>query len=111
MSNFKQILSYLSWIVCSFILAFIYTRIILGPRPSIGISKYFEWFYILGMIRIVSIIGSIIALLYILIDVFHLKKKLKNNSKNTIIRFLIMLIITLFVACTHYFLEKVIDVI
>ncbi|WP_308993833.1 hypothetical protein QLS71_010170 [Mariniflexile litorale] len=113
MNILKQILIYLIWTFISLLSAFGYMRIILGPKPkpSTGFMKMFDWTYGVAMLHVGSIIGSIIALLYIIIDVFYLKKRLKNNSKRMMIRFIIILIITLIVGTTHYIFEKVIDII
>ena len=113
MKILKQILNYLVWLLIAFIAAFIYTRIILGtkPEPSIGFLKLFDWTYNVALFQISLIIGCTIGLLYIFFDVFYLNRKLKGNKKSTFIRFLALLIITVFVGTTHYILEKVIDVI
>ncbi|WP_445711974.1 hypothetical protein [Flavobacterium sp.] len=109
----KQIGTYLIWIVLSLFMAFGYMRIILGPKPkpSTGLMIMFDWVYGVAILHVGAIIGSIIALLYILIDIFYLKKKLKNNSKRTIIRLFIVTVITFIVGITHYICEKVIDII
>ena len=109
-----QILYYLFWIVISFVCAFTYISILIGfnPDASNGILAFLELLiYNLIIVQVMPIIGSIIALLFILIDVFYLKKKLKSNSKKIGLRFLTILIITVIVAIIHYLLEKIIDVI
>ena len=110
----KQILAYLFWIAISFIAAFGYIRIILGPEPGPE-SGFLAFLFLLIrnviIVRLVPIIGSIIALLYILTDVFYLKKRLKKNLKSIIIRFLTIIVITIIVGIIHYFLEKVINII
>jgi hypothetical protein len=113
MTILKQILTYLIWISVSFLSAFGYMRIILGPKPkpSTNWMRMFDGIHDYVMVYIGIIIGAIIALLYILIDIFYLKKKLKNNPKRTIIRFLIIIIIASIVGTTHYIFEKVIDII
>jgi len=68
-------------------------------------------FYDIGMIQVGLWVGSAIAICFVLLDVFYLRKKLKNNPKKTIIRLAALLIITVLVALVHYILEKVIDVI
>ncbi|PHR72857.1 MAG: hypothetical protein COA67_03915 [Lutibacter sp.] len=114
MTILKQFLAYLFWIGVSFIAAFGYIRIILGPEPGTK-SGFLAFLYLLIrnaiIVELVPIIGSIIAVLYILTDVFYLKKKLKNNLKGIIIRFISIIVITLAVGVIHYLLEKVIDVI
>lgn len=109
----KQILAYLFWVLISYICAFGYLLVIFGTRPksSTFFKKVYDFLFLLALEQIVLIIGLIIALLFILIDVFHLKRKLKNNSKRIIFRFLVIIIITLVVCATHYILEKVVDVI
>ena len=113
MSILKRILSYFIWTLIAFLCAFGYMRIILGakPKPSTGIMILFDWVYGYALVYVGSIIGSIIAFLYIIIDVFYLNKKLKSRANSTIIRLLIVIIITVIVGTTHYLLEKVIDVI
>jgi hypothetical protein len=109
-----QILYYLFWIAISFAFAFIYISILIGFKPDSpnGILAFFELLiYNLIIVQVMPIMGSIIALLFILTDIFYLKKKLKNNSKKIGFRFLTVLIISVIVAIIHYLLEKVIDVI
>jgi len=114
MNVLKQILVYLIWVSISFLSAFGYVLLIVGSKPNssnstidaIGLIIYYVAIY-----RLVPIIGAIIAVLYILTDVFYLKSKLKNNPKRIIIRFLVIIFITLAVGIIHYILEKAIDVI
>ncbi len=88
-------------------------RIILGakPEPSTGFMMLFELIYEYAFVYIGVIIGSIIASLYILIDVFYLNKRLENIAHSVIIRFLIMISISIMMGAIHYLLEKVVDVI
>lgn len=114
MKILKQILNYVMWTLIALLSAFGYTRIILGPipEPTTGFFDFiFYIIYMVGLPRLVLIIGGIIALLYILTDIFYLRKKLKHNSKRIIIRFLVILMITIVVGIIHYMLEKVIDII
>ena len=105
MNTLKQILSYFIWTLIALLAGFVYTRIILGPMPESPTGFFDVIFYIIYMVafhQVGLIIGSIVALLYIITDIFYLGKKLKNNSKKIIIRFLIILLITLLVGTTHY---------
>lgn len=88
-------------------------RIILGANTvsKEGIGYLWYLFYNWGLVHIGLLIGFVIAFLFILFDVLYLKKKLENIQKPTMIRFGILLIITIIVAFIHYLLEKVIDVI
>jgi hypothetical protein len=110
----KQILSYCIWVLIAFISAFAYTRLILGPKPDES-ANFFMFIYSLiynfGFIRIGLIIGSIISILYILLDVFYLKKRLIKTKYATLIRLLILMGITVVLGLIHYILEKVLDVI
>ena len=113
MKVIKQILAYLGWTVLALLLGITYMRVVLGQadEPSTGFLHIFDIIYDIALVYVGLIIGSIIALLFILIDAFYLKKKLKNSTKSTSIRFFMLLMITIVVGITHYVLEKVIDVI
>ncbi|WP_103070128.1 hypothetical protein [Aquimarina sediminis] len=113
MKTLKQILTYLVWTAVSLILGIVYMRIVLGSNnaSSEGLWFLLHVFYNFGLLYIGAIIGGVTALLFILLDVFYLKKKLKNNIQATIIRFMFLIGITMVVAIIHYVLEKVIDVI
>ena len=108
-----RMLPYLLWILVAFLFAFGYMRIILGAQPasSTGFMKMFDWVYGYAFVSVGAIIASIIALLFILIDVFYLNKKLKNTTHPTIIRWLIIMTISIIVGASHYILEKVVDLI
>jgi hypothetical protein len=113
MNLLKQIIGYAIWIMVSLLLGFCHMYIVLGPRgePSTGLLHLIDVFYTFGLFHVGIRIGLIIALLFVLLDVFYLKKKLENNIKSTGIRFMILLVITGIVATIHYILEKVIDII
>jgi len=113
MKFLKQSLVYLIWVILALLLGIGYMWILLGPKGEVstGFMHIFDLIYDLALVSIGLIAGSVIAFLFILIDIFYLKKKLKDNTKSTRIRFLILLIITVIVGVTHYVLEKVIDVI
>jgi hypothetical protein len=107
MSTFKRILVYFIWSLIAFLSAFVYVRIILGPKPesSSTFMVMFGWLYEYAFIYIGLIIGSIIALLFILIDLFYLKNKFKIGISSLFIRFFIIIFITVFVGSIHYILE------
>uniref|UniRef100_UPI00404B3366 hypothetical protein n=1 Tax=Gelidibacter sp. TaxID=2018083 RepID=UPI00404B3366 len=113
MVTFKRLLGYIIWVVAAFLLAFIYVRIILGAKPvsSSFLMQMFGWFYEFAFLRLGLIIGSIVSLLFILIDVFYLKRKLAFVVNSTLIRLFALAFITLIIGIIHYVLEKVIDVI
>lgn len=109
----KYLLKYLVWIIISLLLGIVYMRLILGPNdvPENGLWYILHLFFEIGMIQVGLWVGAAIAICFVLLDVFYLRKKLKNNPKKTVIRIAVLLVITLFVAMVHYVLEKVIDVI
>ncbi len=112
MKTLKQILAYLIWIVVSLLLGIGYMRILLGPRGNFkGFWRLLDLFYDIGLICIGGIAGLVISFLFILVDLFYLKKKLKTSVRATLTRFLILIGITVVVAGIHYILEKVIDII
>ncbi len=114
MKILKQLLGYLIWIALALLSGIGHMRIVLGPSnesPTGFLQVFGNIIHGYALVHIGLRIGSIIALLYILTDVFYLKKKLKNNIKSTIIRFFLLLIIAVAVGVTHYILEKIVDVI
>ncbi|WP_233861342.1 hypothetical protein [Tenacibaculum piscium] len=109
-----QIRDYFFWVILSLLSGIGYMRIVLGAKPkssSIGILNVFDWIYDVVLFHVGLSIGSIIALLYVILDVFYLKKKFKNKVKLTRIRFLFFSIIVIIVGVIHHVLEKIIDVI
>ncbi|MEW7280356.1 hypothetical protein ABW636_17330 [Aquimarina sp. 2201CG1-2-11] len=114
MKTLKQILTYLIWTAIALLLGIGYMRILLGANdaPKEGLWYLFHIFYNYGLIHLGLRIGGIIAILFIILDTFYLKKKLINNKiKSTLTRLLSLLVITILVGGIHYILEKVIDII
>ncbi|MDH7447575.1 hypothetical protein [Aquimarina sp. 2201CG14-23] len=113
MKALKQILVYLIWTITALLLGIGYMRIVLGPNKASteGLWYLLHIFFDLGLFYVGLVIGVVIAFLFILLDVFYLKKKLKNSIKSNVIRFGFLLVITVFVAVIHYVLEKVVDII
>ena len=111
MKILKQILSYVLWIMLSFIFSFIYMRIVLGAKKNTGLSVYFNWVYDLALFQFGAILGGIIVFLFVLIDIGYLKNMLKNHSGKNVIRFLVLVGIALVVVVSHYLCEKVFDII
>lgn len=90
-------------------------RIVLGKIPDEesynGFGFFLNLFYSYGIIYVGSIIGTIIALLFIITDVFILKNRLDNNLKSLVIRIVVLFGIAFFVGIIHYLFEKVLDII
>lgn len=109
----KRILNYLGWFIVAILLGFLHMRIVLGAPPKSDDEKFsftsmiYEW----ALVQVGSTVGLIITLIFILLDVFYLNNKLKDNSKATLFRLVIISLIAVIVGGTHYILEKVIDVI
>ena len=113
MRTLKYIINYAFWIAMSLVFGIGYLRIVLGANNTSddGIGYLFNMFYYWGLFHVGMIVGLVIAVLFIFLDVFYLRKKLKNNFQSTIKRFLSLMVIAILVGITHYILEKVIDVI
>jgi len=109
----KYILAYLFWTLLSLFIGIGYMRLVLGANTvsEEGLGYLLHLFYDIGMIQVGLWVGSAIALCFVLLDIFYLRKKLKSNPKRTVIRLAVLLMITVLVAIVHYLLEKVIDVI
>ena len=89
-------------------------RIVLGPKPGEPtdvLTFFYSLFYSFAFIRASLILGIIYALLYILIDVFYLHKKLKNNTYAIIIRFVLVISIAFLIGATIYILKNVFNII
>ncbi|MBJ2175871.1 hypothetical protein JBL43_16575 [Aureibaculum sp. A20] len=113
MTIFKRILNYLIWTIVCLLAGFTHMRIVLGPKPppSKGIMKMFDWVYATALIQVGAIVGGIIAVLYILFDIFYLRKKLMQSKNKVLKRLLVIIVIAITVGSTHYILEKVVNVI
>ncbi|WP_343911847.1 hypothetical protein [Aquimarina litoralis] len=113
MKIFKQIIAYIFWTIISIMLGICYMRILVGPfkitKEGIGYILYI--FYNLELFYVGLAVGIVIALFFILFDVFYLKKKLQNNKNAMLVRVVLLFFIAAIVAGTHFLLEKVIDVI
>lgn len=113
MKLLKQIFIYVTWIIIAQFLSAIYVLSLLGlPQNEFtGVLHLIDIFLNLGAFYLSLIIGSIIAVLFLLLDVFYLKKKLNNDFKSMVSRIAILLGITIIVGVVHYVLEKQIDII
>ncbi|WGH75177.1 hypothetical protein P8625_14040 [Tenacibaculum tangerinum] len=103
MKKLKQIAIYTLWTIVSIVLGIMYMRIVLGANniPKEGLGYLAHMFYNWGLFHVGLIIGLVITLLFILLDVFCLKKKLKNNGKLISIQFGALMIVTAFVIVVH----------
>lgn len=109
----KQLTKYSLWCIVSIFIAISYLTLIIKPYElaTEGIDFLLFVFYGHGIIFVGSIIGLVIAFLFVILDVFYLRKKLVNKKNSMLIRFSVLLVISVFVAVLHYLLEKVIDMI
>jgi len=109
----NRVLSYVGWALLCYLFAFGYVRLIFGALPEASSSWFMGLLTIIYkqvLIRFWILIGSIITILFVLIDAVYLRKKLKNHANAVIIQFFVLLGVVAIVACIHYFLEKTIDV-
>ena len=106
-------LSYIPWTIVSLLSGIAYMHLLLGPNPvpAKGLWIPVRMFMNMGMLRVGLILGSVLALAFILADVFYLKQKLGHGLQATALRVLCFIGIGVCVATVHYVLEKVIDVI
>ncbi|MEO9894682.1 hypothetical protein [Aurantibacter sp.] len=113
MKILKQILVYLIWIVVAILLGICHMYFVLGPKETGNgfLQVIGTIIYNYALVHVGLYIGAIIALVFILLDVFYLKKKLSQHKIATITRFAILVLIAVVIGVTHYVLEKVIDVI
>ena len=84
----KLISAYLFWTVLSLFIGIGYMRLVLGPNTvsEEGLGYLLHLFYDIGMIQVGLWVGGAIATCFVLLDVFYLRKKLKNSPKKIIIR-------------------------
>lgn len=113
MNILRQIFTYLVWIVIVMLLSVVYVLLLLGlPQNEFtGVLHLIDIFLNLGAFYLSLVIGSIISVLFVLLDNFCLKKKLDNSLKSTMTRFFVLFAITIIVGIVHYVLEKQIDII
>ena len=109
----KIILEYVSWTMVALPLGIGYMYLVLGPLPEATNlwGFFFGKIYLFGLVRIGLIIGGIVAILFILLDVFWINKRQIFSKYKVVVRMLALLLITAFVATIHYLLEKTIDLI
>lgn len=109
----KRILNYLGWTLIGILLGIFYMRIVLGPVSKSETSEFtfLNSIHDFVLLYVGAIIGSIIALLFILLDIFFLKKRLQNNSNPFLIRLVILIALAIIVGTFHYFLENIANVI
>ena len=113
MNILKKLLTYSIWILLALLSGYGLMYVVLGPKSkhSSGFMKTLDWTHDAALVFTGSIIGGITALLYILLDVFYLNRKLKNHKTSILIRGLLIIIITIIAGTIYYLLEKTIDII
>ncbi|HCX25114.1 MAG: hypothetical protein CMB80_14770 [Flammeovirgaceae bacterium] len=109
----KELITYAAWSMLALLLGMVYMRLVLGPNDTSeeGFWYLLHLFYDIGLVYVGFWIGVAIALCFVLLDVFFLRKKMTINPKNTVLRLVIMMVIAVIIGIIHYLLEKVIDVI
>jgi hypothetical protein len=109
----KPILEYALWTMAALLLGIGYMYLILGPTPEeTGILSFaFSKIRLFGLLLMGVAIGSILTTLFILLDVYYLKRKWKSSRHIFLIRTTAMLLILLILGALHYLLEKPLNVI
>ncbi|EDP70560.1 hypothetical protein FBALC1_07373 [Flavobacteriales bacterium ALC-1] len=109
----KQIFVYLKWVILSLIIGLTYIWILIGPteKSTNAFTYLLNIFYGYGVLYIGTIFGLVVAFIFVLLDNFYLKKKLKNSAYGTFIRIGVLLMVAVIVGVIHYILEKVVDII
>lgn len=109
----KKILGYVLWALAALFLGIGYMYLILGsaPEETTVVSFIVSKIYFIGLFQVGGIIGAILAVVFIVFDVFYLKKKYEPSKPPLIIRVFSMLVILVVLGTLHYLLEKTFDVI
>ncbi|WP_321323639.1 hypothetical protein [Thiomicrorhabdus sp.] len=113
----KRIFEYVLWAIAAFLLGmgyiFLLFTFILGeiPEETSLISFVTLKLFIFGVIYVGSTFGVILAALFILLDVFYLKRKWQKSKHFFLKRVISLLLLLIVVAVLHYLLEKTFDVI
>lgn len=109
----KSWLEYLLWTIAALLLGVGYMHLILGfaPEQTNSLSFLIAKIYFFALLYVGGIVGAIVAALFVLLDIFYLKKKYQPSTHMFTIRALSMLFILIVVATLHYLLEKTFDVI
>ncbi|MDB2462727.1 hypothetical protein N9W61_01320, partial [Algibacter sp.] len=90
MKILKQMFHYLIWIVVAMLIGMGFMRLVLGAKKRLLESWFgrLDFAYDLILVYVGLSIGAVIALIFILTDIFYLKKKLSKDLKSTTIRLL-----------------------
>ncbi len=113
MKALSQITTYTIWAIISLVFGIVYAYLRLAPfkASNEGVGYLLARFYYWGVLHIGFAIGATTAVLFILADIFFLKRILKNQSDTRIARFGVFLGTFVLVIMAHYVLEKVIDMV
>lgn len=109
----KIVLEYTLWTIVALIMGIGYMYLVLGPLPEANNlwDFFFGKLYLFGLVRVGLTIGSIVAVLFILFDVFLINKKQIFGKRKMMVRMLTLLLILAVVAILHYLLEKTFNLI
>ncbi|GLQ07014.1 hypothetical protein [Sneathiella chinensis] len=108
----KVILEYGLWTMGALLLGIGYMYLVLGSAPEVTntLSFFISKIYFIGLFHVGGIIGSILAITFILFDALYLKRKSQPSKPRFTIRAISMLLILVILGASHYLLEKVFDV-
>lgn len=113
MKKIKIVLNYVVWILLALLSGLVYMRLLLGPKLEATnvFSTIVNIYYDIALLQIGAFIGGIIAILFLIVDYFYLKKRIKTSSRLIFFRFILLFCSMVVVGFIHYLLEKIIDVI
>lgn len=99
----KQIGVYFIWVILALFLGFVSIEIYMHATgyPEDGMVATLTCFH--GGL----ILGGIVALVFLIIDIFYLGKKLMNTIKSAIIRLRLLIALHLLAGLVYYVLDKV----
>ncbi|MEB2777372.1 hypothetical protein SYJ56_18805 [Algoriphagus sp. D3-2-R+10] len=106
-------MEYTLWFIASVTLGIYYMYLILGPplEPDSLITIVGNEIYFFALTRVGFIIGSIVFILFLLVDTTLLKSHLKSFLPQLPVRIVSLLALTVMVGMIHYLLEKTLDLI
>ena len=109
----KTIWEYALWTMAALLLGLGYMYLVLGPppEPTNTWNFFLGKIYLFGLVRIGLIIGGIVAVLFIIFDVFLINRKWALSKNKLGIRIIALLVILILVTTLHYLLEKTINLI
>jgi hypothetical protein len=110
MKILTRIIEYLIWFLLSVFLGMGWMRIELGkPIEATSLFAIFNCLHAFIIIWIGGFIGLISFILFVLIDLFYIKRKIKTERNQNFVRIFTILISSAIVTLIHYIIEFKLD--